>query len=67
MYYLPLPIAFTINNSSPLFVAVFDKLIYGVELNRKQLVWLIIAFIGVVLTVNGNQIRSQIAGVPENT
>ena len=67
LYYLPLPIAFTINNSSPLFVVILDKLFYGIELNRKQLIWLIIAFIGVILTVNGNQIMSQITGIPENT
>lgn len=67
MYYLPLPIAFTINVSSPIFVVIFDKIFYGIELNKKQLFWLMIAFIGVILTVNGNQIMSKITGMTENT
>jgi drug/metabolite transporter (DMT)-like permease len=53
MYYLPLPIAFTINVSSPLFVGIWDWLLYGVKLNYRQICWLMIAFFGVVLTVNG--------------
>lgn len=60
MYYLPLPIAFTINNSSPLFVAIWDRVLNGIKLNSKQLFWLFIAFVGVILTVNGNQIIAYI-------
>jgi len=62
MYYLPLPIAFTINASSPLFVAILDKIFYGIELNKKQLVWLIFAFMGVILTINGQGLMEILGG-----
>jgi len=60
MCYLPLPIAFTINASSPLFVAFIDRFLFGVKLNKVQVVWLLIAFMGVILIVNGNEIMSYL-------
>ena len=61
-YYLPLPIAITLNSTSSIFIAIFDKIIYKVDLNTKQIIWLKIAFIGVILTVNGNYITYLIFG-----
>ena len=58
MYYLPLPIAFTINASSPIFVAVLDRFLFGIKPNKVQVIWLLVAFMGVILTVNGNKIMS---------
>ena len=61
-YYLPLPIAITLNSTSSIFIAIFDKIIYKVDLNTKQIIWLKIAFIGVILTVNGNYISYLVFG-----
>lgn len=55
-FYLPLPIAITLNSSSPIFAAFFDRVIYGARLNRVQVCWLCVAFCGVVLTANGTYI-----------
>ncbi len=56
LFYLPLPIVVTLNSSSPIFAAFFDRVIYGTLLNRPQLCWLLVAFSGVILTANGTYI-----------
>lgn len=61
-YYLPLPIVLTLNSASPIFVAVFDSILYGVRLNGAQKGWLSLAFLGVVLTANGNYIVFLLTG-----
>jgi drug/metabolite transporter (DMT)-like permease len=53
LYYLPLPVAITLQSTSPIFTAIFDKILNGVDLNRRQRMWLVVAFLGVVLTANG--------------
>ena len=53
-YYLPLPLAITLNSISPLFVCLYDYLIYGVKINKIQTIALIIALMGVFLTANGS-------------
>ena len=55
-FYLPLPIAITLMYTSPIFATIFDKLLYGVSINKTQVFWLVVAFGGVLLTSNGNQI-----------
>jgi len=55
-YYLPLPVVITLNNSSPLFAAIFNRVIYGISLNSKQIICLCVAFFGVILTANGSLI-----------
>jgi drug/metabolite transporter (DMT)-like permease len=52
-FYLPLPVAITLQSTSPIFTAIFDKILNGVNLNKKQTMWLTVAFLGVVLTANG--------------
>ena len=52
-FYLPLPVAITLQSISPIFSAIFDKLLNGVNINRTQTIWLAVAFAGVVLTANG--------------
>ena len=61
-FYLPLPIALTLTASSPLFAAVFDRVINGVKLNQMQVIWLLVAFIGVILTTNGNYLLLLFTG-----
>ena len=61
-FYLPLPIVLTLMASSPIFTAIFDKIIYGVSLNRVQIIWLSIAFCGVILTANGTYLKFLITG-----
>lgn len=53
-YYLPLPIAITLNAISPLFVCFYDYLIYGVKINKIQTIALIVSLVGVFLTANGS-------------
>ena len=57
-FYLPLPIAITLQATSPIFVALYDKFLNGVELNKAQTFWLTVTFIGALLTANGNQISA---------
>ena len=52
-FYLPLPIAITLNATSPIFIYIYDYLIYGVTINHTQTVYVVIAVIGVILTANG--------------
>ena len=61
-FYLPLPIAITLMSTSPIFASIFDKLIYGVNLNKIQVFWLSVAFIGVLLTSNGNYLSYLLTG-----
>ena len=53
-FYLPLPVAVTLMSTSPIFATIFDRIIYGIALNGRQIFWLIVAFGGVLLTANGN-------------
>ena len=52
-FYLPLPIAITLNSTSSIFASILDKVINNISLNKFQIIWLIIAFMGVILTANG--------------
>ena len=61
-FYLPLPIVLTLMSSSPIFTAIFDKILNGVHLNRIQVIWFVIAFVGVILTVNGSYLSFLITG-----
>jgi drug/metabolite transporter (DMT)-like permease len=62
-FYLPLPIVITLNSASPIFSAIFDKILYGMHLNRAQIAWLIVAFIGVIVTANGKYITFLMNGL----
>ena len=53
-FYLPLPIVLTLMASSPIFTAIFDKLLNDINLNKIQVIWFVIAFVGVILTANGS-------------
>lgn len=61
-FYLPLPIATTLGCASPIFAAVFDWILNKISLNCMQTFWLVIAFLGVVLTANGSYITYLITG-----
>ena len=61
-FYLPLPIVLTLMASSPIFTAIFDKFINGVDLNRAQIICLVVAFVGVVLTANGTYLTYLMTG-----
>lgn len=53
-FYLPLPIAITINSISPIFVYIYDYYLYGVTINKLQMIFLIISIIGVAITANSS-------------
>lgn len=59
-FYLPLPIVVTLYSSTPIFTALFDYWVYGVSINQQQKIWLIVAFVGVVLTSNGSYLKDLI-------
>ena len=61
-FYLPLPIVLTLMASSPIFTAIFDKFLNGIDLNRVQVFWFVIAFAGVILTANGSYLSFLITG-----
>ena len=58
-YYLPLPIVVTLYASTPVFSAFFDWLVFGISLNKKQQMWLTLAFGGVLLTANGKYLEKM--------
>ena len=62
MFYLPLPVAMTLTATSPLFASIFDRIINGVKLNKAQVFWLVVAFVGVILTTNGNYFLFLLTG-----
>ena len=47
-FYLPLPIAITLNSTSSIFASILDKVINNISLNKLQVGWLFIAFMGVI-------------------
>lgn len=53
-FYLPLPIVHTISGAGSIFVFVVDYFLNGVGITAKQLVGVIVGFVGLSLTVNGN-------------
>jgi len=57
-FYLPQPIAVALNSSTPIFMALFDKILYGVSMTKPQVTWLMVTFFGVLLVANGNQITT---------
>jgi drug/metabolite transporter (DMT)-like permease len=61
-FYLPLPIAITLTCASPIFTSFFDRVLNKVYLNRTQTLWLVVAFLGVVLTANGKYFTYLISG-----
>jgi drug/metabolite transporter (DMT)-like permease len=62
-FYLPLPIAVTLNSTSPIFATIFDRVLNGVSINRTQALWLTVAFLGVVLVANGEYLSYLMTGV----
>ena len=61
-FYLPLPIAITLNSTSPIFSALWDRILNGIKLNRAQTMWFVVAFFGVILTANGNYLSFILTG-----
>lgn len=53
LFVLPFPIVFTLNSSCVLFVFVLDYYLFQVEINRKQIQGVVLGFLGVLLTING--------------
>ena len=53
-FYLPLPIAITLNSISPIFVFIYDYFLYGVTINRTQVIFLFVSIFGVIITSNGS-------------
>jgi drug/metabolite transporter (DMT)-like permease len=61
-FYLSQPVVIAINSTSPIYCAIFDKFLYNVSLNRAQICWLVVTFIGVLLAANGEQILAFFSG-----
>lgn len=51
-FVLPIPIVHTINVSGIIFTFVIDYILNGVKINKHQLIGIIIALVGLFLTVN---------------
>ena len=62
LFYLPLPIAVTMYAGTPIFIAIWDYIIFGQRLNSRQKGWFFLAFLGVVLTANGAYLKSMFFG-----
>jgi drug/metabolite transporter (DMT)-like permease len=61
MYYvLSFTILNTIAATGPLFVFVLDYFMNSVEINRKQFIGIVLGLMGVLLTINGDQIMKLI-------
>jgi len=61
-FYLPLPVAITLQATAPIFTTIADRIINGVKINPKQGFWLLIAFLGVLMTANGQWLYKKITG-----
>lgn len=58
--YLPLYIVHTISAFGPIFVCMLNYFIYGKTINRHQITGMFVAFLGILLTVNGRSILALI-------
>ena len=61
-FYLPLPIAVTLQATSPIFATIFDRIINKTSINRRQCAWLVVAFTGVLLTANADLLYYWLTG-----
>lgn len=57
-FYLPLYAVHTISGFGPIFVCILNYFLNGVKINLNQVKGILIAFIGIILTVNGKVIWS---------
>ena len=55
-FVIPLPVVHTISASGNLYILFWDYYIYGNKISKIQFKGVIIAFLGVLLTVNGRLI-----------
>jgi len=55
-FYLPITVVHTIYSSGPLFVLAIDYFLHHIVITRRQLIGVICAFMGVLLTINGHVI-----------
>lgn len=53
-FYLPINVVHTLYSSGPIFVLAIDYLINKIVITRRQMIGAAIAFLGVILTVNGH-------------
>ena len=61
-FYLPLPIVLTLMASSPIFTAIFDQILNGVDLNRAQILCFLVGLAGVFLTADGASLNFLMTG-----
>lgn len=60
MYYvLSFSLISTLLVGGPLFVFIFDYLIFSVSINKKQVFGFILGAIGVIITINGDAIMTM--------
>jgi len=58
--YLPLYIVHTISAFGPIFVCLLNLIIYKKTITRQQVLGMLIAFVGILLTVNGRSLMAMI-------
>ncbi len=51
---LPLPVVHTIGCSGTLFVFLIDFVMFGIGINVKQAIGIVVGFMGSLIAVNGN-------------
>ena len=57
-FILPQPVLYTLNCSGILVIYLFDYFLYGTSINFKQAIGIVIGFVGVLLNINGNLLKS---------
>lgn len=55
-FVIPLPVVHTIGSSGNLYTIFWDYYIFGNKLSKEQIKGMIVALIGVILTINGRLI-----------
>jgi drug/metabolite transporter (DMT)-like permease len=52
-FYLPVPITHTLGCTGPLFIFLIQYLLGGVQMTKKQIIGVSIAFLGILFVANG--------------
>ena len=55
-FYIPIPIVHTLSGTGPIFVFIIDYYKNGVQINKKQIVGILLGILGVIVTINGKVI-----------
>jgi drug/metabolite transporter (DMT)-like permease len=59
-YVVPVPVINILNISGSIFAFIVDYLMYGTPIHKEQIMGIVVGFLGVAVTVNGELILSMI-------